>query len=93
MALQLEGFEERAALLLTHVTRKFEIELKYEHDTSKAKLEAKDELLSLLQRELDMATAWYRSPVFITLVATAATIVGMFVIGYTWSFFANGVSP
>ncbi len=86
MALRLEGFEERAKLKLEREYSAFEVELKYRDSVQATKLEAKDSRIELLERELGEALAWYRSPVFVTLVAVVATLIASTAVGYTWAY-------
>lgn len=85
MALRLEGFEERAKLKLEREYSAFEVELKYRDSVQATKLEAKDSRIELLERELGEYAVWYRSPVFVALVAIALTLAAATAVGYTWA--------
>ncbi|KKK87863.1 hypothetical protein LCGC14_2748940, partial [marine sediment metagenome] len=41
--------------------------------------------IELLERELGEYAVWYRSPVFVALVAIALTLAAATAVGYTWA--------
>lgn len=84
LGLRLERCAEFAALELATVKARHAAELRFRREAMAAKLDAERTRRAILTRELAEAGAWYRSPVFVSIVAVVATLGGVTVIGYTW---------
>ena len=84
IGLRLEGCEERAALKIRFAARTFENDLNYARDIAAEKVRAERARMELVERELALAMAWYRSPVFAAICAAVATVAAMTAIGYIW---------
>ena len=85
----LESCRTKAAADIKAVSKHAAVDLEFAEVSAIVKLESERARREIVERELEAVGAWYRAPVFVAIVAVAATLGAVTVVGYTWGQLAR----
>ena len=74
LGLRVEHCDERTAAELARATRILEVEIQRERDKAQAAIDAERMRRELAEAQLEVYSAWYRSPEFVTIIAIVGAV-------------------